>query len=121
MDLGSCRKEGSAAGAATSATTTSDLPTRLDQQDKCWKAAVEVPSLCGSTAELMRQLGDDSTPDEAPDGLLVCSVHVQVRKANCHNRWTVSELGRTPSRWLLAQPSKACKKQLSLLNARIWK
>ncbi|KAL3157051.1 hypothetical protein ABBQ38_001299 [Trebouxia sp. C0009 RCD-2024] len=39
----------------------------------------------------MRQLGDDGTPDEALDGLLVCSVHVKVPKANCHNRWTVGE------------------------------
>ncbi|KAL3161129.1 hypothetical protein ABBQ38_009504 [Trebouxia sp. C0009 RCD-2024] len=39
----------------------------------------------------MRQLGDDGTPDEALDGLLVYSVHVQVLKANCHNRWTVGE------------------------------
>jgi len=35
MDLGSLRKEGSEAGAATLATATSDLPIWLDQQDKC--------------------------------------------------------------------------------------
>jgi len=46
--------------------------------------------------ELKGQLSDDSTPDEALDGLLVCPVLVQVPKANCHNRWTVSELRPNP-------------------------
>ena len=35
MDLGSLRKEGSEAGAATLATVTSDLPTSVDQQERC--------------------------------------------------------------------------------------
>ena len=46
--------------------------------------------------ELTGQLGDNSTPDEALDCLLVCSVLVQMPKANCHNRWTVSELWPNP-------------------------